>query len=128
MGKNDRKLVPDEHLEQAKHNEEFARTLFALRSPHCDWVIIACFYAALHYIYHNIAPDSIQNSHSELNSLIRKSFKNKPDIWQFYKKIQNSSENCRYYPHISKTLRNNRKYTEGILNLLEKLKKALSEA
>lgn len=126
MDKKEAKLVPAEHLEQAKHNEDFAKALFALKSPHYDWVITLCFYSALHYIYYKIAPDHILNSHTELDACIRKEYKNNPTIWAKYAKIKNSSENCRYLPHLAKIFRKDRGFAQGIISTLDKLKKQLN--
>lgn len=40
---------PDAHLKQAKHNENFAKTLCDGEGPF-DWSITAAFYSALHYV------------------------------------------------------------------------------
>jgi hypothetical protein len=41
----------NEHLRQAEHNEEFARTLLnRAATSYTDWVVTAAFYAALHFV------------------------------------------------------------------------------
>lgn len=125
MAKKDRKLVPAEHLDQALYNEDFAQALFALKAPHYDWLVIACFYSALHYVYYKLAPDSIQTSHIKLDALLAKSYDQKSIVWQLYKKLQNRSENCRYYPYISTHYRNDRPFAEDTLKKLDRFKQEL---
>lgn len=118
-------LIPQEHLDQAKHNEDLARGLISMKAPFCDWAVTTCFYAALHYIYFKLAPTSIFSSHQELESEMSKKYSSTSKVWRIYKKLKNRSENARYYPHLAKQMTNDLRHVNSLLKELEEFKKEL---
>jgi hypothetical protein len=52
----------DQHIKQAKHNEEFVVFCNPTASPYPDWIVTIIFYAAIHYIEAALA---IKNKHSD---------------------------------------------------------------
>lgn len=53
-----------DHLDQAEHNEEFAKSLtVSTPIPYRDWVEIAAFYSAVHYV--EAYYDGVHGKHSE---------------------------------------------------------------
>src|SRR3972149_7402233 len=115
-----RPLSPLEHLDQAIHNEEFARGILSIKSANCDWVFTACFYSALHFLYYKYAPPTVFSSHVNFESFIMGRVTS--DIWSTYKKIKDKSISARYYPHLAKYMRNDRKYSQYAISELEALK------
>jgi len=64
-----------QHLVQAKHNEDFVNSFDLQTTPYLDWVVTGIYYAALHYVESYLA---LQGKHprsdryrDEVENLIR---------------------------------------------------------
>ncbi len=100
------------HISQAQHNESLATHL--LDKPYCDWIITACFYAAIHYfearLFLEYANDSDKHTdtsvpvdemgylqyspHAWRTDLVRRI--SSKQAWKDYRKLKTASELARY--------------------------------
>lgn len=117
--------VPQEHLDQAKHNEQLARALLILQTPNVDWIITLSYYSALHYVYSKLTSSTVFSTHSKLEAEILKQYTRNSKLWVLYKKLQDASKNARYLPHVSREYRKNLGYGTQMLQRLDDLKKEL---
>ena len=84
----------DEHLAKAKHNEQ---TASALSPEYRDWIVVAIFYAGLHYIEMHLAVEgSHPKSHDKRDPIIAKHHLLQ-NTWYSYKHLNVLSRNARYY-------------------------------
>jgi hypothetical protein len=93
-----------DHLNQAKHNLECAKSFLKIRNAH-DWAITAAFYSAIHFVEAGFtAINSIEHtevatprhmSHHEFRQrTVLQHFGN--DCYRNYRKIKEASHNVRY--------------------------------
>ena len=84
------------HLQQAKHNEQFADSLQSTSYP--DWRATAIFYAALHYVqgyFLKQIPPRPFKTHSARDTAIRLDA-NIGGIWNDYRSLKDWSLKTRY--------------------------------
>lgn len=63
--------TPQEHLEQAARNEEFAKAISGLDVRFTQWEITALFYSALHYVSALLASQGYEaKNHHQRRALI----------------------------------------------------------
>ena len=85
-----------QHLDKAKHNEEFVASLDWNTTPYLDWVVTGMFYAALQYVEAYLATQGIHSvDHRARDSDIRRDPQLKP-LYSSYGELKNHSINARY--------------------------------
>jgi hypothetical protein len=110
----------DEHLAKAKHNEE---TASALSSEYRDWIVVALFYAGLHYLEMQLAVEGFHPpSHDKRDPLIAKHHL-LHNVWYSYKSLNILSRNARYYSVVilEKDVNDARAWLENIKSYLKKI-------
>jgi hypothetical protein len=115
-------IDPSAHKELAERNEDIANALYLLDGK-SDWVIVLCFYSALHYIYSILPIPEILTTHNGLNRAIT-THCSRP-CYVAYSWLSDQSRNARYYPVYSKRYMNKQKKAESALDKLDELKKEL---
>lgn len=93
----------DEHINQAKHNENLASELLQTLT-YKDWIITICFYSALHYVDAelskrlNVDPEishpQDRSIHSYREDLVRTFFKK---VFEDYRFLSVLSRSTRYH-------------------------------
>lgn len=91
----------DEHQTKAEQNESFARSLTS--TPFLDWVVVGCYYSALHYVdaylifRHGIHPKRHTSSSYEYEEGRNKYVRNHLNaLWTDYRFLQMRSIEARY--------------------------------
>lgn len=118
-------FTPSEHLDKAQRNENLACALFNLGVPCCDWIITIIFYSALHYCYSKLPVQYVQPTHSDLINEITKKYSHNLMLYQSFKSLKDKSEDGRYFPHLAKKQKEDRKFCKERFEELEKIKKEL---
>jgi len=113
-----------EHLEKARQDERLARALFDLGGPYYDWIVVICFYAAMHYIYSKLPIRGVQATHGDLERIIITNFP-RSRLFKKYKSLKDKSENMRYFPYSAKLARNNVKFCSDRFRELDEIKRIL---
>ena len=111
----------DEHLAKAKHNEKVAASL---APEYSDWIVVAIFYAALHYVEMQLAVEGTHpKSHDKRDPSIAKHHLLGPNIWNSYKKLNVLSRNVRYYsfPIAEADVSNAKTWLESIKSYLKSI-------
>lgn len=86
----------DEHIKQAKHNEEFIGIFDSKSSPYLDWALTGIFYSAIHYIEAVLATRGKHPlSHAHRNTWIEQYIKN-IDIYDDHRDLMEDSRAARY--------------------------------
>lgn len=60
--------LPTIHIQQARHNKKLASVLLLLHLPFKDWIVTACFYAAVHLaeaLFYILSPLGCQHSNTQ---------------------------------------------------------------
>jgi hypothetical protein len=87
-----------DHLNKAKHNEDFYLSLNIDTTPFLDWVVNGVFYSALHYVdsYFAMSGDH-PGDHFERNNLIHADRKLGRGFYKnFYRPLKDDSNEGRY--------------------------------
>jgi len=89
----------DDHLQQAKKNEQFANRLIqSWDAEFAEWAVVALFYAAAHYgrayIVH-CGAKTITN-HPGFESYFRRNWTSSSDVFPHYRRLKDESERARY--------------------------------
>lgn len=83
------------HLKQARHNEQLAKKLIG--SVYKDWVVIALFYAAVHYLEASWANQGWHSdNHDERDDYIKRSYRREIVLRTFYKSLFQNAWLARY--------------------------------
>ncbi len=93
--------MPDRasHLRQARRNAALAAHLAELpHSPYTDWVIIACFYAALHYVEAALYPEHTEKGGGQVHRRRQEKVELTwgTTVGRLYYQLQVASEIARY--------------------------------
>ena len=90
----------DQHLEQARHNEQFLDSFDLGRTPFLGWVVTATFYTALHYLRALMSRHGYTNvsNYGDMDvAFARLSIlKRRPDINDDYRSLKDDSWSARY--------------------------------
>lgn len=89
----------DEHLKQAKNNENFADSqLQTAQTDALTWAVTALFYSAAHYgrAYVVVSGATTITSHVGFESYFHRCWTTKPDIFPLYRRLKDDSEAGRY--------------------------------
>ena len=85
----------NDHLRQAEHNRDFANSLDA--SKYSDWIAIALFYSALHYLDAFLATKGHHpGGHPVRDGFVAMVVELKP-IYNEYRTLKNSAHTARYF-------------------------------
>ena len=90
----------DEHLRQARHNEQYLLTFDLATSLYLDWAITAIFYTALHYLrslmsrllFTNVSGYGDMDKAFDRLSLLKRN----PAIYADYRQLKDDSWAARY--------------------------------
>jgi hypothetical protein len=109
-----------QHLDRARSNESFAKTLSPL--SHADWKIIICFYAALHYVEAVVVRSGHRSSdHGTRATYLRQIPALRPVSTDYFT-LSNWAWKARYDPTIDLSAQKN---VQDICDLLEAIRKGL---
>ena len=87
----------DEHLQKARHDEEFADSLDVDNTHFLDWAVPSLFYAGLHYIEAYFAISGVHSpDHRTRDSSVRRDPNLRP-LYADFNELKNYSINARYY-------------------------------
>ena len=86
-----------DHIDKARHNEQFFSSFDIETTPFLDWMVNGIFYSALQYLDSYLANNGEHpDTHSDRMRLIR----TKPDLgrsfFRLYRPLQDDSEDGRY--------------------------------
>ena len=85
----------DEHLQKARHNEDFFESFDLISTPYLDWVITAIFYTSLHYLDAFLATQGIHpGSHSRRDTEVRLFLGT--SSYLDYRALKDDSQDARY--------------------------------
>lgn len=86
----------DEHLKQAKHNEDFVGIFDLQSSPYLDWVLTSIFYSAIHYVEAVLAINGRHPiSHLQRNTFIDL-YINNSNVYDDHRDLMEDSRDARY--------------------------------
>lgn len=86
----------DEHIKQAKHNEEFAGSFDKKKSPYLDWALTGIFYSAVHYIEALLAVKGKHPKHHGQRTTYLELYINNDKVFDAYDDLKTDSEAARY--------------------------------
>jgi uncharacterized protein (UPF0332 family) len=89
----------DQHLKQAKDNEEFAeRLLRSADNPSIAWAATTIFYSAHHYrrAFLAVSTTTQPKTHVGFETTFRRSWTRSSDLLQHYRRLKLISERARY--------------------------------
>jgi hypothetical protein len=85
-----------QHLSQAKHNENFVKSFDLDSTSYLDWVVTGIYYAALHYIESYLA---LLKKHPRSNEYRERMFQEIKDLTSIYpdfRTLKDYSQGARY--------------------------------
>jgi len=87
----------EDHINKARHNEQFCSSFDLNRTPFLDWVVNGIFYSALHYLDSFFAiKGKHPGDHQERIRLIRTERDLGRTFFQLYRPLKDDSEEGRY--------------------------------
>lgn len=85
----------DDHLQKARHNEQFVDSFELASTPYLDWVITGIFYAALHYVDAFLATQAVHpGSHSRRDAEVKLFLGT--GFYLDYRALKDDSQDARY--------------------------------
>lgn len=87
-------LSIDDHVRKAEHNESFAKWLLETSKEYYDWVLVAAFYAAVHYVEAALVKKgSPSQDHATRDRGLQKYLR---DTYKPYRNLKDLSTQARY--------------------------------
>ncbi|HJQ96803.1 MAG TPA: hypothetical protein VJ826_00745 [Candidatus Polarisedimenticolaceae bacterium] len=87
-------LSIEEHVEKASRNEAFARWLLSQDVDHYDWVLVAGFYSAVHFVESALlAKKAPSHDHATRDGSIARLLR---DCYKPYRRLKDLSIEARY--------------------------------
>jgi len=89
-----------DHIEKARHNEDFYSSFDLDTTPFLDWVVNGIFYSALHYVDSYFASKGLHPArHGDRDNLIHAESDLGRPFYKLYRPLRDDSEGGRYNVH-----------------------------
>jgi len=86
-----------DHIDKARHNEQFCSSFDLNTTPFLDWVVNGIFYSALHYVDSYFASKNLHpGNRYNRNTLIKDDPNIGKSVYYLYRSLQDDSEEGRY--------------------------------
>lgn len=92
--------TPQQHVQQAQHNEQFLLQFDVRRPPYLDWLVTVLFYAALHYLRALLSRHGLSNisRYGEVDNAFSRLliFRRNAEVYIDYRQLKDDSRRARY--------------------------------
>ncbi len=107
----------EKHIAKARANERFMESI---TDEYPDWIAVAAFYAAVHWVEAGFRAQGLHNSnkHKHRNDRLKHKF---PAVWAEYKPLWNISKLARYEAYRTVTAKKARKIVNRRMPRLRKM-------